>query len=134
MTETTLTVRVESDERFHERVESDLEALEAGVDLDDTHELSLPSDDALARVLSATNLELIRAIATEEPESMRATARLVDRDVKDVHSDLTELTEYGLVELRDEGQAKRPVVWYDEIELRVSISSTGQDQEEPVGV
>ena len=41
--------------------------------------------------LTPLRLELIRAIAEETPESMREAARLVDRDVSDVHSDLKQL-------------------------------------------
>jgi predicted transcriptional regulator len=131
MTRTVLTIKVESDEAFHDRVQADLEALDAGVELDETHELSLPDERALARVLSASNLELVRTIAAESPESIRETARLVDRDVKDVHENLTELDQYGLIEFERDGRAKRPVVWYDDIEISVPVRLSSDESIAP---
>lgn len=129
---TTLTITVESDDEFHDRVLSDLEALEEGADLDDANVLSLPDEQALARVLSETNVELVRTIAQQDPESIREVARLVDRDVKEVHGNLTELEQYGLVDFEEHGRAKRPLVWYDQIEVSVPIRSPTTEEPAPV--
>lgn len=123
-----LTVRIESDEEFHDRVLEDLEALESGDELDDAYELSLPDEHALARVLSEPNLELLRVIAEHEPESIREAARVVDRGVKEVHQNLTELEQYGMVELQDQGRAKRPVIWYDDIEITFPVRSSSSEE------
>jgi predicted transcriptional regulator len=118
----TLTIRVEDSDAFDERVLDALGAIEDDErSLDPALSLSLPDTDALSRVLSPANLELIRTIAAEEPESIRETAALVDRDVKDVHRNLTELAELGVIDLVQDGQAKRPTVWYDEIEVHLPI-------------
>lgn len=121
----TLTVRVEQDTAFDERV---LDALDDAASAEDALEaaqtLSLPDTDAVARVLSPTAVDLIRTIRAEEPESIRATANAVDRDVKEVHRNLTELAALGVIRFVEEGQAKRPVVWYDEIEVHVSVGET----------
>lgn len=91
--------------------------------------------DDLHRITRPTNLELLRTIATHEPDSIRETARLVDRDVSQVHANLTELEEAGLVRFERDGQSKRPVVWYDEISLEIELrdESTGEpvDSAEP---
>lgn len=129
MPATTLTITVESDDEFHDRVLSDLEAFEEGADLDDANVLSLPDERALARVLSETNVELVRAIAQQAPESIREVARLVDRDVKEVHRNLSELEAYGLIDFEDDGRSKRPLVWYDEIEISVPVGSSATGEE-----
>lgn len=122
MTQNTLHITVESTSEFFEDALSDLRRLEAGDDLEDEYVLSLPDEEALERVLTAKNLALLRTIATDEPESVRELARLVDRDVKNVSTALNRLAELGLVEFEREGRAKRPVVWYDEVEVDITIA------------
>ena len=71
--------------------------------------------------LTPLRLELIRAIAAETPESMREAARLVDRDVSDVHSDLRQLEVLGILALEAGGPsgAIQPVVPFDRIEVHI---------------
>jgi predicted transcriptional regulator len=76
---------------------------------------------ALPRVLAPTNLDLLRAIRTEEPDSIRETAAAVDRDVKNVHENLMELSRLGVVEFEWDGRARRPVVDYDAVSVSVSL-------------
>lgn len=118
---TTLTIRLESDAEFHEEVREKLAAVEDGEDIDEPHVLSLPDEQALSRVLSPTNLELIRAISASAPSSMRETARLVDRDIKEVSRNLNELAELGVVRFETDGRSKRPVVWFDRIEVDIDV-------------
>lgn len=132
MSPTTLRIRVESTEQFHDEVLDDLEALEAGEVTEDEYVVSLPDEQALSRVFNERNLQLIRTIADEEPASMRETARLVGRDIKEVSRNLNELAQLGVVRLEDEGRSKRPVVWYDEIDLTVSVHSDSTDSREVV--
>ena len=77
--------------------------------------------DDLVDSLTPLRLELVRAIAEHAPDSMRATARLVDRDVSDVHSDLKGLETLGVIELREGGPggAMQPVVPFDRIEMHI---------------
>jgi predicted transcriptional regulator len=121
MSTNTLHIAVESADEFFEDALADLRALEDGDDITDKYVLSLPDEASLERVLRAKNLELLRTIATEDPESVRELARLVDRDVKNVSEALNRLEELGLVDLEREGRAKRPVVWYDHLEIELSI-------------
>jgi len=71
--------------------------------------------------LTPLRLELIRAIAEGSPESMREAARLVDRDVSDVHSDLKQLEVLGILTLEAGGPsgAIQPVVPFDRIEVHI---------------
>jgi len=77
--------------------------------------------DDLVGSLTPLRLELIQAIAENAPESMREVARLVDRDVSDVHSDLKQLEVLGILELREGGPggAMQPVVPFDRIEMHI---------------
>jgi predicted transcriptional regulator len=71
--------------------------------------------------LTPLRLELIRAIAAEAPASMREAARLVERDVSDVHSDLKQLETLGILTLEEGGPsgAIQPVVPFDRIEVHI---------------
>lgn len=121
MTGDTIHIRVEPAEEFHDSIREDLRAIDEGRDLEDANVLSVPDLATLSRILSETNLELLRAIAAHEPESMRALARAVERDIKNVSEDLEFLGELDLVEFETDGRAKRPIVPYDDIEVEVPV-------------
>lgn len=97
------------------RIEETLKALDAGETPGPYFECTLHTIDDLHRVTRPKNLELLRTIARETPSGIRETARLVDRDVSQVHENLTELEELGVIDLVEEGRSKRPHVWYDTI-------------------
>lgn len=127
MTDNTLTIRVEPPSEFFEDVREDMRRLDQDEDLDPKQTLSVPDEKTLARVLSAKNVELLRTIVAEEPASVRELARLVDRDIKNVSTALNELEELGLVTFEQDGRAKRPVVWYDEIDVQLLLRDEGDD-------
>jgi len=77
--------------------------------------------ETFGRVFRVTNLELLEAIAEHEPKSIRELARLVDRNPPEVLDNVKQLWHHGLVELEEEGRAKRPTVWYDEIEADLPL-------------
>lgn len=93
---------------------------------DDRPTLYLDSPATLSRFLSEATLELIQQIATHERSSIRAGGELVGRDYKDVHRNLTELPNLGLVRFESgEGNAKVPVVTYDDIEIEIPLGDAG---------
>ena len=99
--------------------------------------LSFSDPGQIARILTQKRLELIRTVMLEEPESMRALARLVDRNPKEVNDDVHLLEEYGIITLKQDGRAKRPVVPYDRIEFAVTLEldeSSGSDPSERLAV
>lgn len=132
MTKNTLHITVEPTAEFFEAALEDVRRLEADEELDDEYVLSLPDEEALERVLSAKNLELVRTVATQEPESVRELARLVDRDIKNVSTALNHLAELGLVEFEDAGRAKRPTVWYDNVEIDIQVVPSSTDDSDVV--
>ena len=86
-------------------------------DVEPYFECTFHDPEQLHRVTRPKNLELLRTIAREEPAGIRETARLVDRDVRQVHRNLNELESLGLIDFEERGPAKRPTVWYDTIEV-----------------
>lgn len=125
-TRTTLHVRVGEGERLRQVARDRLQAAERGERLEDADPvLNFESFADFARLMSEVNLQLLRAIAQDEPESIRQAAAIVDRDYKEVHRNLTELEALGVIEFVQEGRSKRPVVPFDEIEVELSMSDEG---------
>jgi len=117
--ESTLVVTVKSSEEFYDDVSADVEALERGDAVDSTPTLSFASYDDLMETLTPRVLDLIEAIQRDEPTSINETARVVDRDVKNVHEELSRLSRLDIVFFEEEGQSKRPVVWFDEMVINL---------------
>lgn len=118
-----LTVRVATPDDVFDELEERFAALDAGERPDPKYEVVLNQEADLNRLLSATNVELLRTIARETPASIRETARLVDRDVRQVHDNLNELERLNLVRFETDGRAKRPIVWYDDIDVELPIAA-----------
>lgn len=95
-----------------------LAAIDAGDDVEpEPSRLVVESLETFGKIFRATNLELLEAIAEHEPDSIRELTRLVDRHPPEVTENVRELADYGIITLEEAGQAKRPRVWYDEIEI-----------------
>jgi len=117
----TLHVQITSADRSD--LEERLEAIDADEDVEPSQPtLSIEELETFGRVFRSTNLELLEAIVEHEPESIRELARLVDRNPPEVLDNVNELADYGLVELEENGRAKRPVVWYDEIDIDIPLT------------
>lgn len=128
MTQNTLIVTVESIGAVKQRT---ADAFEQALDGDSTGEnaprrLSFENTDQLAQVFTPRAIDLLQAIAREDPGSIREATRLVDRDIKQVSENLERLGEYGVVEFVEEGRAKRPVVPYDEIDIRLPLREAAE--------
>ena len=119
--ETTLHVKyMEPDEALEEPLEG-IRSMKEGEEPEDTPMVVVTTKKDLNRVTRDTTIDLINAIAEHEPASIRETARLVDRSPIDVKKNLDDLERIGLVRFEREGGAKRPVVWYNKLDLEVPV-------------
>ena len=107
-----------------DRLTEALDALDRGETPEPVFEVVYHDIEDLHRVTRPTNLELLRTIVRREPASIRETARMVDRDVRQVHRNLTALEELGLIDLEEDGRSKRPTTWYDAIEVDLPLSES----------
>jgi len=126
-TKPTLKVTVGERERLDRRTRRRIEAAQEGEDLDDAQPtLNFGSYAELSRLLGQKNLELLDAIFEYEPESIREAADLVNRDYKQVHRNLSELEDIGVIELEGggPGRAKKPVLAYDGLEIDVPFAGS----------
>ena len=128
--ESTLVVTVTSSDEFHD-VTADIEHRERTDDASDPPPtLSFTSYDDLLETLTPRVLDLIEAIRREEPASINETARAVDRDVKNVHGELDQLAQLGIIFFEADGQRKRPVVWFDELVITLPFDPAANDPTE----
>jgi predicted transcriptional regulator len=125
--ESTLVVTVRATNEFHDDVRSAIRALEAGESVDSPPTVSFGSYDELMGTLTPRVLDLIEAIRRDEPESINEAARVVDRDVKNVHEELARLARLGIIYFEEEGQRKRPVVWFDELVINLPFDPETSD-------
>jgi predicted transcriptional regulator len=126
-TESTLVVTVKSSSEFRDDITDGIKTLEQTDTVDSTPTLSFTSYDDLMETLTPRTLDLIEAIRREEPASINETARVVDRDVKNVHEELSRLAQLGIIFFEENGQRKRPIVWFDELVITLSFDPETDD-------
>lgn len=123
MTTTTLHITVGDRAQLREDALAAVRAAEADTpEADDQRAvLQFGTYDDLVDSLTPLRLTLLEAIADDQPASMREAARLVDRDVSDVHADRKQLEVLGIITLEEGGPggAMQPVVPFDRIEMHI---------------
>jgi len=125
--ESTLVVTVTASDEFHDDVTDEIEALERGEAVASTPTLSFASYDELMATLTPRVLDPIEAIRQEESGSINETARVVDREVKNVHEELSRLAQLGIIFSEEDGQRKRPVVWFDDLVITLPFDPAAGD-------
>jgi len=120
---TTLHITVGDREQLREETLQFVQDAEAGEQSthDEKSVIQFGSYSDLVDSLTPLCLDLIQTIAKEGPQSMREAARLVGRDVSDVHSALKHLEVLGLIQIEDGGPsgAMQPAVPFDRIEMHI---------------
>lgn len=81
-----------------------------------------PSTESFAKVLSASNRDLLRVIAESAPESLDELANLTGRKKSNLSRTLKTMANYGMVRL-ERGVRGRvaPKVVYDRVELELPL-------------
>jgi predicted transcriptional regulator len=73
-----------------------------------TDRISFASPELLWKVLTAKRWELLKALCGAGPVTVREASRLVGRDVKAVHTDLSALLCAGVLSRNESGQVEFP--------------------------
>jgi predicted transcriptional regulator len=87
-------------------------------------ELYFENVEELRQILTEKRLELLLALTRHRPASVRELAGLLERDYKNVSTDITLLQRLGLVRLEakgGKGRAQVPTVPYDKIQVTIDL-------------
>jgi len=121
----TLLVTVQRDDDLYRDGREAIERLHRGDGVNDPDRFAVESSDLLFETFKPRTMALLETIADAAPESIRETARLVDRDVKNVHEELSELERLGVIRFETSGRAKQPIFPYEEIMISLSFDHDG---------
>ena len=113
-----LLISIERDENLYEEGLEAIQQLKRGESINQPTTITFPNEKLLAETFNEQTYTLLNAIKKEDPSSIRETARLVDRDKKNVHEELTTLEALGVIRFKQEGQSKRPLFPYDDLIIR----------------
>lgn len=114
-TPTILLVTIGTGEAVYDESLDAIRALGADDSVDQPATLTFANEKQLGDVFNERTYTLLRTIRQDEPESIRETARLVGRDVKNVHQELTRLEALGVIRFDATGRSKRPIFPYDDL-------------------
>ena len=121
----TLFVTVQHDDDLYRDGRNAIERLRRGDGVDDPDRFAFESSDLLFETFNPRTMALLETTADAAPESIRETARLVDRDVKNVHEELSELERLGVIRFETSGRAKQPIFPYEEIVISLPFDHDG---------
>jgi predicted transcriptional regulator len=114
-----LELRVEGVEEALDRFEAAWNHLDEGGQLAPRHVLALADLPALTKTLSPARWQLLERLAAEGPSSVYALAKRLQRDYKNVHTDVAQLVALGLIERRG---AQVAVPW-DAVRAELRLSA-----------
>lgn len=100
------------------------EAIERGEKVKRERGLYFESIEGFRKALTPKRLELLHLIKEKKPQSLQELARLVNRDIKNVVSDIDILEGLNLVDVRRKREGRKestPEVCYDAIELLMAV-------------
>lgn len=101
----TLTVKIESMKDVIASAVDAAKRAEAGEAIEARSVLSFDSWEAMHRTLAPKRTEIVMAMAGKGSLTVRDVAKLVNRDIKNVHGDLDMLAKSGVIDKTENGFA-----------------------------
>jgi predicted transcriptional regulator len=83
--------------------------------------ISFERPDLLFKTLTLKRWEILQVLTSKEPVSIREAARLVGRDVKAVHGDITALLNVGILQKTENNKISFP---YSRVHVDFMLSNT----------
>ena len=95
--------------------------LDKGIFKKHTPTIGFASYEVYKKMLTEKRLELLGAIKTKKPRSIKELATISKRDFKNVYDDVKMLENLGLIKLKKDTQGLIPIALYDEIDINIKI-------------
>ena len=97
-------------------------AIEVGKKVKQERGVYFTNIQAFRKALTQKRLELLHAIKTEHPSSINHLARILQRDIKNVATDVRFLEQAGLIDTKKAtSKETAPHVTYDKILLEIAV-------------
>lgn len=93
------------------------------------HVVNFEDRAGLRQLLTDRRMELLESVMEQPPDSIRALADRLERDVHDVHDDLHLLADYDIVHFEADGRAKQPYVPYETVRIEVEFGLSRDESE-----
>ncbi|MBI3815527.1 MAG: hypothetical protein HY279_13810 [Nitrospinae bacterium] len=100
------------------------EAIERGEKVKPEKGLYFESIEGFRKALTPKRLELLHLIKEKQPESLQELARLSERDMKSIVTDISILESLDLIDTKRKKKGRRettPKVDYDRIDLQIAV-------------
>jgi len=100
------------------------EAIERGDKVKKEKGTYFESIEGFRKALTPKRLELLHLIKEKHPQSLQELARLANRDMKSIVTDVEILEELDLIDMRRKKEGRKesvPMVEYDAIEVLVAV-------------
>jgi predicted transcriptional regulator len=121
----TLTIRIKTVDKMLAGFRRSYKAIERGKKPKPQSGAYFTSIEAARNFLTPERVALLRAIRHERPGSIYELAKIAERDLKSVQTDVKVLERHGLVRLREDRSTRRkvkvPEAPYREIALKIAI-------------
>ncbi len=117
-------IGIKPEEELFQDFKEIFQKVQRGEKVDKKEGIFFENINALRAFITPKRIELIRVIHHQKPESAYELAKMVDRDIKSVMTDLTVLESLGLLELRKEEEPRekiRPLVDYDSLQVEIAV-------------
>ena len=102
-----------------------MEKVKRGEKVTPKSSIGFESIDTLRRVLTPKRLELLKMIKEKSPDSIYELAKIVDRDLKSVTTDIKVLEEYWLISLEKSKKGRsrvKPEVDFDMLKVEIALA------------
>lgn len=113
-------VRVGGADEALDRFEAAWLAIDEGRELTPRRILALPDLPALLRALSPARLALLELLRRDGRTRVYQLAKRLERDYKNVHTDVRQLADVGLIDRRTDGQVE---VSWDSVRAEIRLTA-----------
>ncbi len=125
MKKKTLVISLKSNQRFFDDIKEKMKNIEKGKVSKSTHyEISFDDIKGLNKFIR--NLPVLMTIINQSPKTIYELAKILDRDVSNIRKIVSFFEDVGAVQLKVKKVSgrtvKRPVVFYDKIELQLKAA------------
>lgn len=114
--EETLELKAGNLEKFEEETLEQLQKLEDG-----RNSIIFEDTEMFRRLLTEKRQEMIEEVMENPPGSIRELAENLDRGLREVHEDVKLMENYGIIQIEEDGNTKKPRIPYERVHIEIDL-------------